>query len=85
VQASFVKADRVRVLVGGQVVKTESFAPGARHRLTLTVPVTPPTWIAVDAGGDTPLPIELTGTYQVEKGRTGVTPFAIINPVRIEP
>lgn len=44
-----------------------------------------PTWIGVDAGGDRPLPIELTGTYQLEKGRTGVTPFAIINPIRVEP
>lgn len=85
-QADFVHTDQIRVLVGGQVVRTEPVPDGARrHRLTLTVPVTPPTWIGVDAGGDRPLPIELTGTYQVEKGRTGVTPFALINPIRIEP
>ena len=85
-QASFVHADHIRVLVGGEVVRTEPVPDGARrHRLTLTVPVTPPTWIGVDAGGDTPLPIELTGTYQLEKGRKGVTPFAIINPIRVEP
>ncbi len=84
-QASFVHADRLRVLVGGAVVRTEPIAAGARkHRLRLTVPVTPPTWIGVDAGGDQPLPVELTGTYQIEKGRAGVTPFAIINPIRVE-
>ena len=26
----------------------------------------------------------MTGTYQQEKGRPGVTPFAIINPIRVE-
>jgi hypothetical protein len=85
-QANFVRADHVRVLVGGKVVRDEPIAAGARsHRLKLTVPVTPPTWIGVDAGGDEPLPVELTGTYQIEKGRAGVTPFAIINPIRVEP
>jgi hypothetical protein len=84
-QASFVHADRVRVLVGGQVVRTETFEANARrHRLTLPLTVTPPTWIGVDAGGDEPLPVELTGTYQREKGRPGVTPFALINPIRVE-
>lgn len=85
-QASFVHADHIRILVGGEVVRTEPIDPDRRdHRLTVTLPVTPPTWIGVDAGGDRPLPIELTGTYQLEKGRTGVTPFAIINPIRVEP
>lgn len=85
-QADFVHADHLRVLVGGVVVRTEPVADGEQHhRLTITVPVTPPTWIGVDAGGDRPLPIELTGTYQVEKGRAGVTPFAVINPIRVEP
>ncbi len=85
-QASFVHADHIRILVGGRVVRTEPLAAGTRrHRLTVTLPVSPPTWIGVDAGGDQPLPVELTGTYQLEKGRTGVTPFAIINPIRVEP
>ena len=85
-QADFVHADQLRILVGGEVVRTEPIADGARHhRVTITVPVEAPTWIGVDAGGDRPLPIELTGTYQLEKGRTGVTPFAIINPIRVEP
>jgi hypothetical protein len=85
-QANFVHADHVRVLVGGLVVHTEPIAPGAQ-RLRFTVPLTvhPPTWIGVDAGGDEPLPVEQTGTYQLEKGRRGVTPFAIINPIRVEP
>lgn len=85
-QAEFVHADHVRVLVGGQVVRTEAIAPGEqRKRLLVPLTVTPPTWIGVDAGGDEPLPVELTGTYQLEKGRRGVTPFAIINPIRVVP
>ncbi|MEZ4400125.1 MAG: CehA/McbA family metallohydrolase [Kofleriaceae bacterium] len=85
-QASYVHADQVRILVGGVVVATEAVPDGARHHaLSIEVPVTAPTWIGVDAGGDRPLPLWMTGTYQVEKGRPGVVPFAIINPIRIVP
>ncbi len=84
-QARWMRVARVRVLVGGVVVKVETVAPGARrHRLVVEAPVTAPTWIAVDAGGDDPLPVEMTGTYQQEKQRPGVVPFAVINPIWIE-
>ena len=53
--------------------------------MTLDVPVAAPTWIGVDAGGDDPLPVEMTGTYQQEKGRPGVVPFAVINPIWVAP
>jgi hypothetical protein len=81
-QARYVRADRIRILVGGAVDRTEPVPAGARrHRVTLEVDVTAPTWIGVDAGGDEPLPVWMTGTYQIEKGRPGVVPFAIINPI----
>ena len=85
-QASWVHATRVRVLVGGAVVKTEPITPGARtHRFSVDAAITAPTWIGVDAAGDEPLPVEMTGTYQIEKGRPGVVPFAVINPIWVSP
>jgi hypothetical protein len=85
-QAGWVHASRIRILVGGTVVREEAVpATARRHRVTLDVPVTAATWIGVDAGGDDPLPIEMTGTYQKEKGRPGVVPFAVINPIWITP
>ena len=84
-QASYVHADHVRILVDGQVIAREPVPAGARrHRLTRELDVTAPTWIGVDAGGDEPLPSWMTGTYQQEKKRPGVVPFAIINPIRVE-
>jgi hypothetical protein len=84
-QARWVRTTHVRVLVGGTLVREEPVPPGARrHRVTMEVDVPGPTWIGVDAGGDDPLPVEMTGTYQQEKGRPGVVPFAVINPIWIE-
>ena len=83
-QASWVRARTIRVLAGNRVVRTEVVPDGARHHtVALDVEVAPPTWIGVDASGDEPLPVWMTGTYQQEKGRPGVTPFAIVNPIRI--
>ncbi len=84
-QARWVRARRVRVLVAGAVAREEELPDGARrHRVTMEVEVTAPTWIGVDAGGDEPLPVEMTGAYQQEKRRPGVVPFAIVNPIWIE-
>lgn len=84
-QARWVHASTVRVLVGGTVVREEAVPPNARrHRVVLETEVSAPTWVGVDAGGDDPLPVEMTGTYQQEKGRPGVVPFAVINPIWIE-
>jgi len=74
------------MVVGGLVVRDEPVPTGARaHRLVFELPVTAATWIAVDASGDEPLPVEMTGTYQQEKGRPGVVPFAVINPILLTP
>jgi hypothetical protein len=88
-QARWCHADRIRVRVGradggNDVVKTIAVTGGtAREHVTLEVG-DHDTWIGVDAGGDTPLPVEMTGTYQQEKGRPGVTPYAIINPILVD-
>jgi hypothetical protein len=43
------------------------------------------TFVGVTADGDTPLPLELTGTYQKDRwNRPGVTPFAIASPILID-
>lgn len=85
-QASYVHADAIRIRVGETIVRTEPVPDGARrHRVTVEVDVTEPTWIGVDASGDRPLPVWMTGTYHVEKGRPGVAPYAIINPIRVAP
>ena len=41
--------------------------------------------LGVDASGEQPLPEWMTGSYQREKGRPGVVPYAIINPIRVAP
>ncbi|HTJ41552.1 MAG TPA: CehA/McbA family metallohydrolase [Kofleriaceae bacterium] len=88
-QAAWCHADQIRVRVGkpdgsNEIVKTIAVA-GAKAREHVIVEVgARDTWIGVDAGGDTPLPVEMTGTYQLEKGRPGVTPYAIINPILID-
>lgn len=85
-QASYVRADTIRIRVGGAIVRTEVVPAGARrHRVTLEVEVAAPTWIGVDAGGAEPLPVWMTGTYHVEKGRPGVAPYAIVNPIEVAP
>ena len=43
------------------------------------------TWIGVTADGDTPLPLEQTGSYQKDKwNHPGVTPFAIASPILVD-
>jgi len=89
-QASFVAADRIRIVVGGPagpaVARTLDVPAGERHfRWRGRVDVgAADTWLGVDAGGDTPLPVELTGSYFAEKGHRGATPHALVNPIRVD-
>jgi hypothetical protein len=89
-QARFVHADHLRIVVGTptgpQVFATIPVAPDQRTtRWQGRVEVgAVDTWVGVDAGGEQVLPIEQTGTYQLEKGRKGVTPFALIAPILID-
>jgi hypothetical protein len=90
-QARFVHVEHVRVLVGAPA--------GPRIAQTIDVPLdvrqyrwkgrvevgAADTWVGVDAGGDAPLPIEQTGSYQQEKWhRPGVTPYAIASPILVD-
>ena len=84
-QAGFVHADKLDITIGTpegpRVVHTSS---DKRVQMEIEVGTTD-TWLAVTAGGDTPMPKEITGTYQQDKWkRPGVTPFAIAAPILID-
>ncbi len=90
-QARFVKLERIRITVGTPagptLVHTLPVPPNVRThtwsgRLDLG---TQDTWIGVTTDGDTPLPVEQTGTYQRDKWRrAGNTPAAVITPVLVD-
>jgi hypothetical protein len=90
-QARFVHVERIRITVGG--------LPGPVLATTIDVPANARThhwagaielpdrdsWIGVIADGDTPLPLEQTGSYQKDRwNRPGVTPFAIASPILVD-
>jgi hypothetical protein len=88
-QARYVDTDVVRVLVGSATgpVVAHRLEPVRQRENRWTVPVTvgeTDTWIGIDATGETPLPVEMTGTYQLEKKRPGVVPAALINPILVD-
>jgi hypothetical protein len=90
-QARFVHAARIRITVGSPsgpaLARTIDIPPDARSfRWAGPVDVGPAdTWIGVTADGDTPLPLEQTGTYQRDRWhRPGVTPFAIAAPILVD-
>lgn len=80
-QAGFVKAERVTIHVGGR--PPQVFGPG---RIQTEIEIgDADTWLAVTADGDTPMPKEITGTYQQDRWqRPGVTPFALAAPILID-
>lgn len=85
-QASWSRADQLRVWVG------DGTGPRIAHeeliqtpwRGTIEVPVTRDGWIGVDVGGDTLLPVEMTGDVEAIHDHPGATPFAIINPIVVD-
>ena len=89
-QARFVHVDRLRITVGSPtgpaLVTTVDVPAGRNYRWAGPVEIgEADTWIGVIADGDTPLPLEQTGSYQKDKwNRAGVTPFAIASPVLID-
>jgi hypothetical protein len=90
-QARFVHVDRIRITVGAAtgpaLATTVEVPPGVRtyHWAGAVELGGADTWIAVTADGDTPLPLEQTGSYQKDKwNRDGVTPFAIASPILID-
>jgi len=90
-RARFVKVDRIRVTIGSatgpETVETIAVPPGERTyawRGPVEVGAAD-TWVGVTADGDSPLPLDQTGTYQRDKwGHPGVTPFAIISPILVD-
>ncbi|HEX7841801.1 MAG TPA: CehA/McbA family metallohydrolase [Kofleriaceae bacterium] len=90
-QARFVHVDRIRITVGTPsspaLAETVEVPAGVRsYRWAGAVEVgTADTWIGVTADGDTPLPLEQTGSYQKDRwNRPGVTPFAIVSPILVD-
>ncbi len=90
-QARFVRVERIRITVGGAtgpaLAQTVEVPPGVRtfHWAGAIALGAHDTWIGVTADGDTPLPLEQTGTYQKDKwNHPGVTPFAIASPVLVD-
>ncbi|HEX3476775.1 MAG TPA: CehA/McbA family metallohydrolase [Kofleriaceae bacterium] len=90
-QARFVHTAWIRITVGSPsgpaLAATIDVPPGARSfRWAGPVDVgTEDTWIGVTADGDTPLPLEQTGSYQRDRWhRPGVTPFAIAAPILVD-
>jgi hypothetical protein len=90
-QARFVHVDRIRITAGGAtgpaLVQTVDVPAHVRSfHWAGAIPLGDrDTWIGVTADGDTPLPLEQTGTYQKDKwNRAGVTPFAIASPILVD-
>jgi hypothetical protein len=90
-QARFVATERIRIVVGTpagpQLAQQIDVPPGVRtHRWRGPVAVgTVDTWLAITADGDTPLPLEQTGTYQRDRWkRPGVTPYAITGAILVD-
>jgi hypothetical protein len=90
-QSRFVHTDRIRITVGtpgGPALATTIDVPADARTYHWAGAVelgTTDTWIGVTADGDTPLPLEQTGSYQRDRwDRPGVTPFAIASPILID-
>jgi hypothetical protein len=90
-QARWVHVDRIRVTIGGahgpELAQTIDVPAGVRtyHWAGRVAVGTADTWVGVTADGDTPLPLELTGSYQKDRwNRAGVTPFAIASPILVD-
>ncbi len=90
-QTRFVHTEHIRITIGApsgpKLVQTIDVPRNVRtHRWAGAIPIgTVDTWIGITAEGDTPLPLELTGTYQRDKWKhPGVTPFAIAGPILVD-
>jgi hypothetical protein len=90
-QARFVHVDRIRITVGtpsGPALAHTVDVPPSQRTYHWAGPVAvggADTWIGVTADGDTPLPLEQTGSYQKDRwDRPGVTPFAIASPILVD-
>lgn len=87
-QARFVHTDRIRITVGGPTLAQQIDVPPNVRKFHWAGPITvgdQDTFVGITADGDTPLPLEQTGTYQKDRwNRPGVTPYAIAAPILID-
>jgi hypothetical protein len=90
-QASFVHVERMRIVMGAPDGPTlgglvDVPADVRSYHWAGAIPIEGgDTWVYVIAEGDTPLPLEQTGSYQRDRWqRAGVTPFAIASPILID-
>jgi hypothetical protein len=90
-QARFVHTDRIRITIGAPtgpaLANTIDVPSGVRsfHWAGAIAIGAADTWLGITADGDTPLPLEQTGSYQKDRwNRPGVTPFAIASPILID-
>jgi outer membrane protein assembly factor BamB len=82
-QASFVRATRLRLWVGGELSQTMAIPAGGSFDWSGDVAVgARDTWIGVDVLGDEAIPTDLTGDGLVALG--GVVPAALINPILVD-
>lgn len=86
-QTRWMHVERIQIDVGTTRTRTVAVPAGARtHHWAGRIAVgTNDTFIGITADGDTPLPLELTGSYQKDRWqRPGVTPFAIASPILVD-
>ncbi|HEX4423543.1 MAG TPA: CehA/McbA family metallohydrolase [Kofleriaceae bacterium] len=90
-QARFVHVERIRITTGtpsGPALAQTVDVPADQrsfHWAGAVAVGAADTWIGVTADGDTPLPLEQTGSYQKDKwNHPGVTPFAIASPILVD-
>ncbi|MDB4959349.1 MAG: hypothetical protein JWO36_6918 [Myxococcales bacterium] len=90
-QAKWMAVERIRITVGTpegpKLVRTIEVPPAQRsfHWAGRVEVGAVDTFIGVTTDGDSPMPLELTGTYQKDRwNRPGVTPFAIASPILVD-
>lgn len=86
-QAAWSKADQLRIWVGdgtGARIAHEVTLDTSPYRWQLDLDVARDGWVGVDVGGDTILPVEMTGDVAAIHQHPGATPFALINPILVD-
>jgi len=86
-QAAWSRADKLRIWTGdgtGARIAFEVPVGASPFRWTLDLGLARDGWIGVDVGGDTLLPVEMTGDVEAIHQHPGATPFALINPILVD-
>lgn len=87
-QANFCRADHLDLTVNARRVLRVPIAPGTASHWEGDLPGVyfgADAWIGAVVWGDTPLPLEQTGSYQRDKWKhPGVVPYAVISPILVD-